>query len=67
MTVAERLLSDPEILRILRDLCPRGKGETVTFSSGGVSVVLTPETRRQLDRALKQRGPKAPKKVCPDP
>ena len=52
MTVEERLLSNPELLRCLRNLCPKRKGDSVTLKDGNNSVTLTQETRKKLDETL---------------
>lgn len=50
------------LLKPLRDLCPDGKGLTsVEISSGGKSVTLTPEMRKNLDKAIAKKESEATK------
>ena len=48
---------DTEMLKLMRKLCPDGKGLTsVSFSLNGEDpVVLTAESRKRVDAELKRR------------
>jgi len=53
---ANRLASIPAFLKAMKGLCPtEGDGglASVTISAGGRSVTLTGNTRRKIDRMLK--------------
>jgi len=50
----KRLLRDPKILRLMRDMCPKpGSGYEVTITSGSKSTTLTPETRKKIEARLR--------------
>jgi hypothetical protein len=48
-------LMDKKTLKSFRNLCPDGKGiSSITISSGGKSVTLTPDTRKKVSELLKK-------------
>jgi len=50
------LLRDPQILRLMRKLCPKpGSGHEVTITSRGQTATLTAETRRKIEARLRRR------------
>ncbi len=45
------------LLKPLRDMCPKGEGESVTISSPGINpVTLTSEDRKHYDKLLKKEA-----------
>lgn len=51
----KKLLRDPKMLRLLRNLCPKkGSGMTITISGASTSTTLTEETRARLNAKLRR-------------
>lgn len=51
---------DTKMLKLMRDLCPKNPGESVTFSALGKSVTLTHESRKMANEELKRRKSNGP-------
>lgn len=49
------LSNDPAFLKATRDLCPKGEG-SVTISTGGKSVTLTSDTRKNIGKQIAAMG-----------